>query len=66
MIRFIVQEVDVAVVIHANSNAAVTSFKTFDYDLPELEKYLTDQEKSQWQLRRVIGAEVLNTQKQEA
>lgn len=58
MIRVIVRETDYQAAAHVEGMAASVSFKTFDVDLPELERYLTKLP-STWLERQFVGIELL-------
>lgn len=57
MLRIIVRNQHFGAVVHMEGAIAETSLKTFDVELPEIEKYLKVAEK--WTSREVIGIEIL-------
>ena len=57
MIRIIVRETDSGEACNVPNGQTHLNFKTFDVELPEVEKYLS--EKWQYVSRQVIGVEVV-------
>lgn len=58
MIRLIVREDNCGMAANVGGDIH-TTYKTFDVQLPELEAYL--REKATWAERRLVGAELLET-----
>jgi len=61
MIRVIVRTVNCANAAHVGGPID-TDYKTFDFDLPELEAFLKEPERKKWTYttREVIGVELVN------
>lgn len=59
MIRVVVRRQDMAHVIHGGADGASVSFKTFDIEAPELERFLREERIGQYETRDVMGVELL-------
>lgn len=57
MLRIIVKTDDAAHVVNGGADHSLASFKTFDVDLPEVEKHLRDM--TTYESRQVVGVELI-------
>ena len=60
MLRFIIREENTAHVIYGGASKASTTYKTFDINLPELEKLIT--QKSDYYAVQIDGVEIIESE----